>query len=552
MGVLVLSPVTGLIATTLQGEGPAAWRDVLASELSPNLFWGPLVQTLLLGATVAVCGTALGGSMAWLVVMTDLPYRKTIGFLASLPFVLPSFAIALSWETIFRNDLVGGRVGLLQDLGLAVPDWLAWGFLPSAWTLTAHYYSLAFVLIAAALASVGSDLMDAGEMAGASRVRVAFGITLPVVTPAAIAGALLCFAEGVSNFAVPALLGLPVGFQTLSTRLYGAISTGQVERGYVLAVLLLVVAAIVLFLSSRVTGKRRSYETISGKGVRRRTLTLGTWRWPAFGFAAVVCATTVIAPLIVLVASSFARKTNSLTGGFTAHFWVGRSDPNFAQGQAGVMRNPQVIDAVINTVMLGLAVAAFATVLGLAIGYVVVRLKGNPLAGLISLLGFVPFLIPGIAFAAAYIAQFGAPIGPIPSLYGTFALLVIAGAAYALPFASQAGRSAMSQVSTDLEEAAVMSGARFPRRLGGIVLPLTARSMIAGAVLVFVNMVRDISLVILLVTPATPLLSVVIFGYAAEGFTQFANAITVIIAFISIGATLLARRLQGATQPWEE
>ncbi len=97
-----------------------------------------------------------------------------------------------------------------------------------------------------------------------------------------------------------------------------------------------------------------------------------------------------------------------------------------------------------------------------------------------------------------------------------------------------------------------MAGAGFVRRMGRIVLPLTARSMIAGSVLVFVNIVRDISLVILLVTPATPLLSVLTFGYAAEGFAQFANAITVVIALVCVGTTLLARRLQGATQPWEE
>ncbi|WP_245604525.1 ABC transporter ATP-binding protein [Nocardioides aequoreus] len=80
-------------------------------------------------------------------------------------------------------------------------------------------------------------------------------------------------------------------------------------------------------------------------------------------------------------------------------------------------------------------------------------------------------------------------------------------------------------------------------------VPLAARSLLAGAVLVFVKMVRDLSLVVLLVTPATPLLSVVTYRYATEGFAQFANAITVMIAAISVAATVLARRLQGAAQP---
>lgn len=86
----------------------------------------------------------------------------------------------------------------------------------------------------------------------------------------------------------------------------------------------------------------------------------------------------------------------------------------------------------------------------------------------------------------------------------------------------------------------------------GIFLPLTARGLVAGAVLVFVKIVRDLSLVVLLYTPATPLLSVVAFRYASEGFLQFANAITVIIALVSVVTTLLVARLQRRSQSWSQ
>lgn len=216
-----------------------------------------------------------------------------------------------------------------------------------------------------------------------------------------------------------------------------------------------------------------------------------------------------------------------------------------------MLRNPQVVEAGLTTIALGLCVALAASALGLAVGYVVTRLRGaRPVTGAISVLSFLPFLIPGIALGAAFIAQFGRPIGPLPALYGTFAILVIAGTAYTLPFAAQSGRSSLAQISHDLEESATMTGAGLFRRLVRVVIPLSARGLLAGAVLVFVKMVRDLSLVVLLVTPATPLLSVVTYRYASEGFAQFANAITVIIAVISVGATVLARRLQGAAQPW--
>lgn len=255
-------------------------------------------------------------------------------------------------------------------------------------------------------------------------------------------------------------------------------------------------------------------------------------------------------PGIALLFSSLSLKKGSVLSGLTLHYWLGASDPAIAQGQAGVLRNPQVLSALGTTIALGLAVALVAVLLGLLLGYATSRLKGGWLADVIGQLAYLPILIPGIALGAAYIALFGQPVGPLPALYGTFALLVIAGAAYNLPFSSQAGAAAMSQVSGELEEAARITGARFTRRLRDIFVPLTAPGLIAGGVLVFVKMVRDLSLVVLLYTPATPLLSVTAFRYANEGFLQFANAITMIIATISVLMTLLAQYLQGRSQPW--
>lgn len=551
--VLVVVPLVGLVATTLGEEGREAWSDVMTGRLAANLFWEPLVNSLVVGGGTALGATLIGAYLAWYVVMTDGPFRKTIGVLATLPFALPSFALALAWESVFRNDLVGGRVGILQNLGLAVPDWLSWGALPVTATLVAHYYSLTFILVAAGLATVNGELTEAGEMAGATRARVARSIALPIVLPSIISGGMLAFAEGVSNFAAPAILGLPVRFQTLSTRLFGAISTGQVERGYVLSVLLILIAAAILFASTRIVGARRSFATITGKGGRRSPVHLGISRWPTFAVAAAVAVCTTIVPGVVLLGASFARRTNSFNGGFTLHYWIGESDPAIAQGQRGVLRNPLVIEAIGTTVALGIAVAVCATVLGFAVGYVVKRLRGaRAVTGALNVLSFLPFLIPGVALGAAFIAQFGRAIGPLPALYGTFAILVIAGAAYTLPFAAQSGRASIGQIANDIEEAGVMAGAGLLRRLGRIVLPLSARGLFAGGVLVFVKMIRDLSLVVLLVTPATPLLSVVTYRYASEGFAQFATAITVIIAAISVAATLLARRLENAAQPWAE
>ncbi len=550
VGLLIAGPLVTILAETLRPGAADAWGDVLASRLSRNLFWLPLANTLILGFGVAIGCVAIGGFLAWLVVMTDVPFRRTIGILATLPFMIPSFATALAWGSLFRNARVGGEVGFLEGLGLSVPDWLAWGLVPTLIVLVAHYYSLAFTVIAAALATVNSDLVEAAELAGARRRRILAGIVLPVAMPAIVAGASLTFAGAVSNFAAPALLGLPVRMQTLATRLFGMIEIGQTARGYVIAILLILVSAFFLWLGNRAVSGRRSFATVTGKGNRSKRFALGPARLPLFAVAATICLLTTIVPVLILVASSFAPSSSALFSNWTPHYWTGLPTPSIAQGQAGIWRNPAILSATGLTIGLGAVVAMTGTAVGLLVAFALARYRGGFLSELINQISFLPLLVPGIAFGAAYIALFGAPIGPFPALYGTFALLVLAATAYLVPFSAQTGRAVIAQVSGDLDESARLTGAGFLRRLLSITVPLAIRGLSAGALIVFVKIVRDLSLVVLLFTPTMPLLSVLAYRYASEGFTQFANAITVVILVISIGATLLANRLQAKTQPW--
>jgi iron(III) transport system permease protein len=318
----------------------------------------------------------------------------------------------------------------------------------------------------------------------------------------------------------------------------------------VIAILLIVASAGFLYLGERATTKGKSFVTITGKGGRARAFPLGRLRWLLFSVATLVLAASTLVPILVLVASSLAPQSGALLNDWTLHFWIGASDANFAQGQVGIARNPDLLRAFGITVGLGACVAITATALGLLLAHTIQRTRGTWFATALAQICFVPLLIPGIAFGAAYIALFGAPIGPLPALYGTFLLLVLAATGYLLPFAVQSGRSVMAQVSHDLDESARLAGAGMLRRLWAITLPLTARGLVAGALLVFVKIVRDLSLVVLLFTTTTPMLSVLAFRYANEGFTQYAHAITLVILLLSLLATVGAQKLQAKSQPW--
>ena len=547
---LIVLPLIRTVLFTLQPDTIRAWSDVLSGRLSTNLFYKPLGNTLLVGVVVSAGCILLGGFLAWLVVMTNVPFRKTIGVMATLPFMIPSFAAALAWGALFRNDRVGGQVGWVQGMGVDIPDWLAWGIVPTLIVLTLHYFSLAFTIIAAALATVNSDLVEAAQIAGAKGRRILMGIVLPVTMPALVAAGSLCFAGAVSNFATPALLGLPVRMQTLSTRLFGMIEVGQVGRGYVIGILLVLISAAFLWAGNRLVSGRRSYATITGKGGRAKRFDLRGARWPLFAIAMVILVAATVVPVVVLVASSLAPSSANLFSDWTLHYWIGQSDQSFAQGIPGIAHNADIVRALTITLGLGVAVAFTGMFVGLLTSYTTARYREGWMSAAITQVSFLPLLVPGIAFGAAYIAYLGAPIGPFPALYGTFALLVIAATAYLLPFSVQTGRAVIQQVGGELEESARMTGAGFARRLSAITVPLAIRGLMAGGILIFVKIVRDLSLVVLLFTPTMAVLSVVAYRYASEGFGQFANAITVVILFVSIAASLLASRLQSKSQPW--
>jgi iron(III) transport system permease protein len=298
LGALVLGPLILIAWVTVADNGLSVWQEVIAGEISRSLLWRPLTHTIIIGVLTVLGTLAIGGFCAWLVVLTDVPCRKLIATLAALPFVIPSFAAAFAWGVVFRNERVGGTLGWLESAGINVPDWLAWGLTPTTLVLVMHYSSLVFMLVAAALASVNADMVEAAQMTGASRARVLLGIIGPVVLPAIVSSSSLVFAGAVSNFAAPALLGLPVNTHTLSTRLFGMISTGSEERGYVLALILILISALVLWWSMRAITGRRSYayrQRRAYQAVRIEQLALATgldcdWHWPAWHRCATVSA----------------------------------------------------------------------------------------------------------------------------------------------------------------------------------------------------------------------------------------------------------------------
>jgi iron(III) transport system permease protein len=184
-------------------------------------------------------------------------------------------------------------------------------------------------------------------------------------------------------------------------------------------------------------------------------------------------------------------------------------------------------------------------VLGVLVGYVVVRTPLKSIGAYLRYITFLPYLVPGIAFAAACLSIFAVPHGPIPALYGTAAILILALMADQMPFASRAGISAMMQLGKDPEEAAQVAGAGWWKRLVKVVIPIQKGPLAAGILLPFISGLKGLSLVIMLATPGTDLLTTYAIRLVDFGYSQAANAVVLMLSAIAFFGTLF---LQKATK----
>ncbi|QAY65273.1 ABC transporter permease [Paenibacillus protaetiae] len=518
------------------------WTRVLGSDMSVSLFYKPIMNSLAVGAAVSALSMVLGCGLAWLVTRTNIPLKKTITFLAVIPYLLPAWILSQAWLTFFKNGKIGGTPGILQSLlHVAPPDWISYGFVPIVFSLSMHDSVFFFLIVGAALSSMNSQLEEAASVAGARRLTVLRKIVFPLVMPSMLSGFILIFTKAISSYGVPALLGSPVNFYMISTMLYSSMRSRLTTEANVLSLALILISVATIYLNQRVAGSRRSYVTVTGKDSARTLTELGRWKYPAAGAAAVLMAMIAVVPLLVLLLQSFMLKEGQYhISNLTMHYWWGGSDPDINTGEKGVLRNDTFMLAIKNSLFIAAASAVLSAVIGLILGYVVSRGKHSWIGRVVDQASFLPYLIPGVSLAAIYISMFAKPALLIPALYGTITLLILITVVKELPFTVKAGSASMMQIGKELEEAAQVGGASWFARFRRILLPLNRKSLMSAFLLVFIGAMKEMELIIMLVTPRTETLTTLTFYYAEKGYEQLTNVILMIIIAIVIAVYLIA------------
>ena len=466
-----------------------------------------LGNSLIFASGAAVLSLIIGTALAWLNERTNTPFKSLVYALSVVPLVIPGILFVTAWIM-----LASPKIGVLNLLLQRAFDTDHVFFdvytLPGMmWVDGIQQAPLAFLLMSAAFRSMDPSLEESALMSGASILQVAHRVTLRLAFPALAASFLILFVRAIESFENPALLGLPVGIQVFTSSIYEALHAYPSDVGLAstYAVTLLAITSGGIYWQSRFAQAGSRYAIVSGKGYRPRRMDLGKARYAAGAFFLLYAALVIGLPFLVLVWSSLQRfyAVPSLAALKTVSLY----------NYQAVMDYPNIGDAVWNSIFLAFATATAVMMLSAIIGWLVLRTR-IPGRWILDNIASLPMVMPGLVIGLAIMVTYLALGG---GLYGTIWILLIAYMTRFLPYGMRFNTASLLQLHKELEESALLSGASWLTIFRRIVLPLLKPGLIAGWIYIVIVSIRELSSSVLLYSPGSEVVSVVLWEMWQNG-----------------------------------
>jgi iron(III) transport system permease protein len=492
----------------------------------------PLFRNSVIFATGTAClSLTIGTLFAWLNERTNTPFKMLFYAASIVPLVIPSILFTVSWIMMASPQIGLFNLVLKNTFGIAGPVFNIYSMGGMIWVEGLHYSPVAFLLMSAAFRAMDPSLEESALMSGASIWQILFRITLRLVWPALVAAFFIMFTRSIESFEVPALLGTPVGIEVFTSSIYDAIREypSNVGLASAYAILLLVIASFGIYFQSRLSTKGSKYSTVTGKGFRPRPFDLGPWRVPAAVLIVVYMVLVIILPFLVLLWSSL-NKYYSVPSWSAMH----RLSLN---AYVTVINYPAVGQAVWNSAILAFSAATGLMLLTAVISWIVIRTK-LPGRWLLDNLASLPMVFPGLVLGLSImIFYLYLDIG----VYGTTWIILIAYLTRFMPYGIRYNTTSMLQIHKDLEESAAMSGASWGQSFWRIVLPLLRPGLVAGWIYIVVVSIRELSSSVLLYSPGSEVVSVVIWELWQNGQYVELSAFGVMMILVLFTIVMLAQ-----------
>ncbi|MCC6193500.1 MAG: iron ABC transporter permease [Burkholderiales bacterium] len=487
------------------------------------------INTLVVGVAVTIFSTILGFVLAWIVSRTDLPGRGAFETLNLVPFFLSPYVGAISWIYLAApyGGLVHNSVERYLGVDLQLPN--IYGLGGVIWVLTLFYAPYVYLFVIGPLRQMDGALEDAARVHGSSFLYAVRHITLPLMAPALMSGALIVFVTSAGLFDVPLALSLPSGIPTIPTEIYKFIQyPTDFGRAASLGIVIVVVTVALTLVQRGYLNKRR-FDTVTGKGYRPRTIHLEGWgKAAALALELAYIGAAIVLPIFTLILVSLSPM------------WTGVFEPakatlhnyHFVLFESVLTR-----DAITNSLILAGGGATLAVAIGLFQAYYL-RGGAHRSRSMVDAVLSFPLGIPPIIFGVAFLI-----VAVRTPLYGTLTLILVAYIARFFPYATKNISAMMLAINPELEQSARCCGANLLQSLWYVLLPLLKPSLVAAWITLAIIFVRELGATILLYTRGTETLSVALL-LLADRSTGYVAALAVIQIALLTGAFALLRTLR--------
>ena len=473
----------------------------------------------------------VGTGLAWMNERTNTPFKTLFYALSIIPLIIPGILFTVAWILLASPKIGIVNLALMRQFGVDDPLFDIYSMWGMIWVDGLHYSPMAFLLMTAAFRAMDPSLEESATMSGANVFQVLWHVTLKLTWPAIFATFLILFVRAIESFEVPALLGLPVGIQVFTSSIYQAVHRypSQIGLASTYAITLLLITTVGIYFISRLSASGSKYSTMTGKGFRPRQIDLGRWRWVAAGVFFIYFALIVVLPFLVLLWSSFQKfyAVPSMAG-------LGRLtlDP-----YRFVLSYPNLGRSVWNSLLLSFGSATLIMLITSVICWIVVKTK-LPGRWLLDNLASLPMVFPGLVLGLALmIFYLNVDIG----VYGTMWILFIAYVTRFMPYGLRFNTTSMLQIHKELEESAAMSGASWGTTFYRIVLPLLKPGLVAGWIYIMIVSIRELSSSILLYSPGTEVVSIIIWELWENGQYVELSALGVLFILLLFVLVMIAQ-----------
>jgi iron(III) transport system permease protein len=507
--------------------GLEGWRQAFGAPQTVTA----LLYSFLLSSRTFV-GIAVAFLISWLLIRVRIPAFAFIEFSLWMAWFLPPLSITIGWIALL--DPQNGLINKLLASVLPFPARLnIYSFTGILWVhLTLLTVPVMTILLTPALRQMDAAFEESARTCGSGPLRTLIRIVLPLIWPAILVVTIASLIRSLEAFEVEQIIGIPAGIYVYGTRIYDLVRWDPplYSQAMALSTVFLLALFVLVIVYQRFT-RRREFATLRSGGMSFRPVLVGKWRYLASALLILWIVVSIYLPLAMVLVGSFMK--------FFGMFDIG--NPFTIQHWTLVLKDPAFAKALRNSLILGFGVATLGVAVYSVLGYTIQR---SSLVGrsTLSFLVWIPWAIPGILLGLSLLWIF-LSVRLFNFLYGTMLVLIFSVVLKDMPIGTQMFKAAFAQVTEDLEHASRVAGAGPFTTFRRITIPLVAPMMVSIFVLVFMSSIRDISTPILLATPATTPLSVLMLERSVAGEIEKAAVIGVILSVLAIITALVMRRL---------